>query len=134
MFISFLFSFQQAATQISNNGIKFIVEDAKSFQAAAYITKDCFSEFKLAPSDPPSDNDGEESPDDDIVAFGLNLKMFTECLSMFLNMEYNSSMRMMYKGEGMRLNWYLSKYMYSIIYFPYLYRCPSGCCSRTPRR
>uniref|UniRef100_A0A182MB63 Checkpoint protein n=1 Tax=Anopheles culicifacies TaxID=139723 RepID=A0A182MB63_9DIPT len=86
-----------AIVQLSNDGMKVIVEDAKSIQASAYITRACFSDYKLAITKPPSSDTGDTQP---FIAFGLNLKVFTDCLSMFTSGDYNSSLKMIQKGTG----------------------------------
>uniref|UniRef100_A0A182RH52 Cell cycle checkpoint protein RAD1 n=2 Tax=Anopheles funestus TaxID=62324 RepID=A0A182RH52_ANOFN len=87
-----------AIVQLSNDGMKVIVEDAKSIQASAYITRACFSDFKLAMAKPPPSSDTADTQL--FVAFGLNLKVFTDCLSMFTAGDYNSSLKMIQKGTG----------------------------------
>lgn len=82
--------------QLTSDGVKIIVEEAKSVQATAYILKNCFSEYKLAL--PRTTNDDDE--DDPSTSFGLNLKVFTDCLSMFLGGDYDSSLKLLHKGEG----------------------------------
>lgn len=82
--------------QLTSDGVKIIAEEAKSVQATAYIMKNCFSEYKLTL--PKSNNDDDE--DDAYTAFGLNLKVFTDCLSMFLGGDYDSSLKLLHKGEG----------------------------------
>uniref|UniRef100_A0A182NMN3 Checkpoint protein n=1 Tax=Anopheles dirus TaxID=7168 RepID=A0A182NMN3_9DIPT len=87
-----------AMVNLSNDGIKVIVEDAKSIQASAYVTRPCFSEFKLALArqTSPDTEDGTQP----YVAFGLNLKVFTDCLSMFISGDFDSSLKMIQKGTG----------------------------------
>lgn len=82
--------------QLTSDGVKIIAEEAKSVQATAYIMKNCFSEYKLIL--PRSTNDDDE--DDPCTSFGLNLKVFTDCLSMFLGGDYDSSLKLLHKGEG----------------------------------
>ncbi|XP_041765483.1 uncharacterized protein LOC121590137 [Anopheles merus] len=91
-----------AIVQLSNDGMKVIVEDAKSIQASAYITRACFSEFKLAIARPSSVADAPNNPDATLpfVSFGLNLKVFTDCLSMFTSGDYDSSLKLIQKGTG----------------------------------
>uniref|UniRef100_A0A182SCX9 Uncharacterized protein n=1 Tax=Anopheles maculatus TaxID=74869 RepID=A0A182SCX9_9DIPT len=93
-----------AIVQLSNDGMKVIVEDAKSIQASAYITRACFSDFKLSlAKQPPSAtgaNDDNANDTQPFIAFGLNLKVFTDCLSMFTSGDYNSSLKMIQKGTG----------------------------------
>lgn len=82
--------------QLTSDGVKIIVEEAKSVQATAYIMKNCFSDYKLAL--PRSTDDDAE--DDRSTSFGLDLKVFTDCLSMFLGGDYDSSLKLIHKGEG----------------------------------
>ncbi|XP_062556000.1 cell cycle checkpoint protein RAD1 [Armigeres subalbatus] len=93
-----------ATVQLSSDGVKVVVEDCKSVQATAYITKACFSEYnisqpkrKLATMDANEEVTGDDEP---LTSFGLNLKVFTDCLSMFMDGGYDSSMKMLYKGDG----------------------------------
>ncbi|XP_035900056.1 uncharacterized protein LOC118506691 [Anopheles stephensi] len=87
-----------AIVQLSNDGMKVIVEDAKSIQASAYITRACFSDYKLAIANPPPSTGANDSQP--FIAFGLNLKVFTDCLSMFTSGDYDSSLKMIQKGTG----------------------------------
>lgn len=67
---------------ISEDGFKAVVEESKYVQASLYVTRACFSEFRLL--------------GDDDVSIRLNLTAFTNCLSMFANPD--SCMKMIYKG------------------------------------
>ncbi|XP_058116679.1 cell cycle checkpoint protein RAD1 [Anopheles ziemanni] len=87
-----------AMVYLSNDGIQVTVEDAKSIQASAYITRACFSEFKLNPRGNAQAMDGGSNELN--IPFGLNLKVFTDCLSMFISGDYNSSLKMLQKGSG----------------------------------
>ncbi|XP_050070591.1 uncharacterized protein LOC126558594 [Anopheles maculipalpis] len=92
-----------AIVQLSNDGMKVIVEDAKSIQASAYITRACFSDFKLSIAKQPSSsgaNDDNATDTQPFIGFGLNLKVFADCLSMFTSGDYNSSLKMIQKGSG----------------------------------
>uniref|UniRef100_A0A182PMW8 Checkpoint protein n=1 Tax=Anopheles epiroticus TaxID=199890 RepID=A0A182PMW8_9DIPT len=91
-----------AIVQLSNDGIKVIVEDAKSIQASSYITRACFSEFKLAIAKSASTEDSPNNPTATLpfISFGLNLKVFTDCLSMFTSGDYDSSLKLIQKGTG----------------------------------
>ncbi|XP_058822195.1 cell cycle checkpoint protein RAD1 [Topomyia yanbarensis] len=89
-----------ATVQLTNDGMKVVVEDAKSVQATAYVMRNCFSEYKLAHVKRklgPADVTDDDEPS---TSFGLNLKAFTDCLSMFLESEYDSHMKMVHKGDG----------------------------------
>lgn len=80
--------------------MKLVVEDSKSIQATAYITKACFSEYKIAQPKRKLGADEEADDSEVLTSFGLNLKVFTDCLSMFMDGDYDSSMKMLHKGEG----------------------------------
>ncbi|XP_021705985.1 cell cycle checkpoint protein RAD1-like [Aedes aegypti] len=93
-----------ATVQLSADGVKVVVEDCKSVQATAYITKACFSDYQLGQRKRKStamEDDREDADDNEpLTSFGLNLKVFTDCLSMFMDGDYDSSMKMLHKGEG----------------------------------
>lgn len=74
---------EDANVIISEDGFKVVVEESKYVQASLYVTRACFSEFRLL--------------GDDDVSIRLNLTAFTNCLSMFANPD--SSMKMIYKGQ-----------------------------------
>lgn len=69
---------------ISENGLRAIVEESKYVQASLYITRGCFSEFRLI-------NDEE-------ISIRINLSVVTDCLSVFASPE--CSMKIIYKGHG----------------------------------
>lgn len=69
---------------ISDNGLKAIVEESKYVQASIYVTRECFSEFRLI-------NDEE-------ISIRINLSVVTDCLSVFASPE--CSMKIIYKGHG----------------------------------
>lgn len=69
---------------ISENGLKAIVEESKYVQASIYVTRACFSEFRLI-------NDEE-------ISIRINLSVVTDCLSVFASPE--CSMKIIYKGHG----------------------------------
>lgn len=71
---------------ISDEGLKFVVEDSKCFQSIAYIQKTSFSHFKIKPSKEP-------------YSFGLSLSAFTEYLNSFVDND-SSSMKLIYFGPG----------------------------------
>uniref|UniRef100_A0AAG5CP83 Cell cycle checkpoint protein RAD1 n=1 Tax=Anopheles atroparvus TaxID=41427 RepID=A0AAG5CP83_ANOAO len=87
-----------AMVYLTNDGIQVTVEDAKSIQASAYITRACFSEFNLNPPGNAKATGG--SVNEPNIPFGLNLKVFTDCLSMFISGDYDSSLKMLQKGSG----------------------------------
>ncbi|XP_055634970.1 uncharacterized protein LOC129774917 [Toxorhynchites rutilus septentrionalis] len=89
-----------ATVQLTTDGVKIIVEDAKSIQATAYITKGCFSEYKIAQSKRKLGANGDTEEDEPSTSLGLNLKVFTDCLSMFIGGDYDSTLKMLHKGEG----------------------------------
>lgn len=62
---------EDANIVISEDGFKAVVEESKYAQASLYVTKSCFSEFRLL---------GDEE-----VSIRLNLSVFTDCLSIFAN-------------------------------------------------
>ncbi|XP_031623191.1 cell cycle checkpoint protein RAD1 [Contarinia nasturtii] len=69
---------------ISDDGFKAVVEESKFVQASLYVTRSCFSEFRLLRN--------EE------VSIRLNLSVFTDCLSIFANPD--CSMKIIYKGDA----------------------------------
>lgn len=69
---------------ISENGLKAIVEESKYVQASIYVTRECFSEFRLI--------------DDEEISIRINLSVVTDCLSVFASPE--CSMKIIYKGHG----------------------------------
>lgn len=66
--------------QLSDTGLKFVVEESKSFQTAAYIKKEFFESFYL------------KMPDRDVpmIGFGVNLKSFSELLTAILDNDLSS--------------------------------------------
>ncbi|XP_055608334.1 uncharacterized protein LOC129755735 [Uranotaenia lowii] len=90
-----------STVQLSADGVKAVVEDAKSVQATVYITKECFSVYNITKPKRKLNANGEpEEEVEPVASFGLNLKVFTDCLSMFLGDEYDSSLKILHKGEG----------------------------------
>lgn len=69
---------------ITEDGLKAVVEESKYVQASFYVTRSCFSEYRLL------------GPED--ISIRLNLSVFTDCLSIFANPE--CSMKILYKGTG----------------------------------
>lgn len=69
---------------ISESGLKAIVEESKYVQASIYVSRGCFSEYRLL---------GDEE-----IAIRLNLTVITDCLSIFATGE--CSMKLIYKGKG----------------------------------
>lgn len=65
--------------QLSINGVKYVTEESKSFQATAFIKKEYFSTFHIRPPDKI-----------DVISFGVNLNSFTELLSAFLDNELST--------------------------------------------
>lgn len=79
-------SVESTEMQISDNGIKLIVEESKSFQTTAYIKKEFFQSFVLTR---PFRDEGN------VIVFGVNLKSFTEFLTAILDNDL-SEMRIAY--------------------------------------
>lgn len=78
-------NFDETGTfQISDSGVRVIVENSKFVQASVYVTKECFSEYHVPP--------------DETIQFYVNLNVVTECLGIFSGVE--CSMKMIYKGAG----------------------------------
>lgn len=75
---------------INNNGFKLIVEESKYVQATLYMTRESFLEFQFNGND-----------QDDEIWIGINLNVFTECLS--INSGIDHSLKIMYKGVGSAL-------------------------------
>lgn len=69
---------------VSDEGLRVTVEMAKYVQANAYISKACFSEFRLS---------GDEELD-----IRVSLSVLTDCLSVFAGSD--CSMKLLYKGPG----------------------------------
>lgn len=69
---------------ITDDGLKAVVEQSKYVQASFYVTRACFSEYRL--------NGNEE------ISIRVNLSIVTDCLSIFANPE--CSMKILYKGAG----------------------------------
>ncbi|KAK9506219.1 hypothetical protein O3M35_008193 [Rhynocoris fuscipes] len=66
----------------SANGLKFVVEDSKCVQAAAFIGQDIFQEYNIK---------------EELISFRLELKLLMECLSI---MDGAASLNLYYKEEG----------------------------------
>lgn len=75
---------ENANITISEDGLKAVVEESKYVQASIYITRACFSEFRL--------QNNEE------ISIRLSLSVITDCLSIFANPD--CCMKIMYKGPG----------------------------------
>ncbi|XP_058060181.1 cell cycle checkpoint protein RAD1 [Anopheles bellator] len=88
-----------AMVQLSKEGIKLTLEDAKCVQVVALVKSACFSEYNLSayPSVAAGDDGAESEP---FASFGLNLKVFTDCLSMFASSDFDPSLKIMRKGPG----------------------------------
>lgn len=69
---------------LSDNGFKAIVQDAKYLQAFVYVNKECFTEYGLLED----------------TRIRVNLSVLCDCLSIFANSGVDCSMKMIYKGEG----------------------------------
>lgn len=79
---------------LSANGLKAVVEDAKYVQAAVYMTKACFTEYRLQSTDE--------------VSIRVNLAVICECLSIFTGVD--CSMKIIYKGDGAPLVFVLEQH------------------------
>lgn len=79
---------------LSENGLKAIVEDAKYVQATVYVTKGCFTEFRLQSADE--------------ISIRVNLNVMCECLSIFAGVD--CSMKIIYKGDGAPLVFVLEQH------------------------
>lgn len=75
---------ENANLTISEDGLKAVVEESKYVQASIYITRACFSEFRLQ--------------NNDEISIRLSLSVITDCLSIFANPD--CCMKIMYKGPG----------------------------------
>lgn len=73
-----------ANIMISENGLNVVVEEAKNVQASMYISRECFSEFRLQNAD--------------ALEIRVNLTVVTDCLSVFAGAD--CSMKLLYKGSG----------------------------------
>lgn len=61
--------------QLSENGLKLVVEESKSFQVSAYLKKDFFSKYFIR----------MPNKEDDCIAFGVALAAFTNLSSAFFD-------------------------------------------------
>lgn len=61
--------------QLSEEGLKFVVEESKSFQVSAYLKKDFFSKYFIRIPE----------KEDHCIAFGVNLASFTDLSSAFFD-------------------------------------------------
>ncbi|XP_055551058.1 cell cycle checkpoint protein RAD1 [Wyeomyia smithii] len=90
-----------STVQLSTDGVKIVVEESKTIQAALYVTRGCFSEYKIAQRKRKlQPNDETEDAEEPVASFGLNLKAFTDCLSLLIGSGYDSNLKIIYKGEG----------------------------------
>lgn len=80
---------ESAVFQIGSQGIKVIVEEARTVQASAYFKKTdhSFSDYQY-----------NEQNNEIVTSFSINLKVIVENLHMFS--EDSSQLKMLYKGEG----------------------------------
>lgn len=76
---------QDANVVISEDGFKAVVEESTYVQAALYVSRACFSEFRLL-------NGTDE------ISIRINLSAFTDCMSIFANPD--CCMKIIYKGTG----------------------------------
>lgn len=82
------FIFQQCLFQITEEGIKIIVEDSRCIQVCCYIAKEYFGNFHLMLHT--------------CLSFGVKLNVVTECLSIFA-LGGDTDLKMVYKGPGSAL-------------------------------
>lgn len=75
---------EDADLQVSEDGLKAVVEQSTYVQASMFVTRACFSEFHLQ---------GNED-----FSIRLSLSVITDCLSIFANPD--CCMKIMYKGLG----------------------------------
>ncbi|XP_017494588.1 PREDICTED: cell cycle checkpoint protein RAD1 [Rhagoletis zephyria] len=68
--------------QISEDGVRVTVEEGQCVQANLYMTASCFAEFHVV----------------DMVTFGINMNIISECLGLFAGVP--CSLKMFYKGHG----------------------------------
>jgi cell cycle checkpoint protein len=71
---------------ISNNGIKFTIEESKSFQGIAFLQEDLFQEYQFTAP-------GQHEQ------FKINFSIFLDCLSIFGNSSF-VALQMAYGGYG----------------------------------
>ncbi|KAF6207816.1 hypothetical protein GE061_016265 [Apolygus lucorum] len=69
----------------SKNGLKFVTEDSKCMQAAAFIGEDIFQEYSL---------------EEELIGFRIELNVLMECLTI---LDGDASMNLYYKGYGFPL-------------------------------
>ncbi|KAJ3051060.1 ssDNA endodeoxyribonuclease [Rhizophlyctis rosea] len=77
---------EKATCVLSRSGVRFIVEDAKSAQARAYLQHNLFRdfEFPFTPSndlDDPSQHPEETQPEE--IVFSVNITTLVDCLTIF---------------------------------------------------
>lgn len=79
---------------LTEDGLRAIVEDAKYVQASVYVSRKCFSEYRLLR--------------DEQLSIRVNLTVVCECLSIFSGVD--CSMKMIYKGDGAPLVFVLEQH------------------------
>uniref|UniRef100_F1LDQ1 Cell cycle checkpoint protein RAD1 n=2 Tax=Ascaris suum TaxID=6253 RepID=F1LDQ1_ASCSU len=84
---------EHATIDVTNNGLRVIVDDQSCLQAIAYVKSDLFSSFIVR----------EPS-----VTFGIPIAILTECLSVF-GTGANTALKMTYSGYGEPLKVMLEK-------------------------
>ncbi|XP_063701172.1 uncharacterized protein LOC134831382 [Culicoides brevitarsis] len=86
-------SFSEAACiQIGVHGMKIIVEETRTVQAAAYFkeTDAIFAEYRYKKTD-----------SDTVTSFGINLKVIVENLNMFSDLvSEHTELKILYRGDG----------------------------------
>lgn len=70
---------------VSDDGLRVIVEESKYVQASVFMTKQCFSEYRLLRGD-------------EDLELRVNLTVVTDCLSIFAGAD--CSVKLLYKGNG----------------------------------
>lgn len=97
---------QIASVNINKNGLKFTVEEARSFQANALLTSELFQEYHFADEGgsaaasgaAPSAGQGQGQ-----FCFRINFSVMMECLSIFSQSTAYTAMQMGYGGYGQPL-------------------------------
>lgn len=79
--------------QLSANGLKYIVEESKSFQTAAYIKKEFFESFNI--------RFPKSHEDLGLIGFGVNLRSFTELLTAIIDNGLGSMNIVYYHKENL---------------------------------
>ena len=89
---------QIASVCINKNGMKFTVEEARSFQANALLTSELFQEYHFA--DESVGGTGSVGGNGGQFNFRINFSVMMECLMMFSQTTTYTAMQMGYGGYG----------------------------------